>query len=1426
MVDPKIEPIGAHRGWWARLVAPSMRITDQWQRDRSGVLAVILVLFIAGIPVLSLLQHLAAMKDIGWDNPQTPIYIVALLAIVTAYVLNRRGFYLWATAVFIGSLLAGIVAATFVTLAGQMEPYFGRGDAHLLVYLVLPVMLASTLLPGRWWPLVLSAAIASVLAVPLAFPHISWFSVLYGPLLYLLAASAMLVILGALLGSMWRSNYRRAAEREERFRALYEQSPDAIVLVNPDGTIESVNPAGRQLFGYELDEIEGRHVRTFYASPDDRDAIIARVDATGSVVDEPVKAQRKDGTVMDCRVTIWRRSDGAGRHAGYQTIVRDVTERLRSEEEIELKGRLLDLANDAILLIDPGGEIVYANEAAALLTGYSLPELSSMNIRRLNTPEEAEQVPSRIGRMIREGGLDFETTWVAMDGRRIDVEIRSRSLVTRGRTLFLSVARDVTRRHADEAELRLRGELLDAAHDAVLLHDTRGKLIFANESAARMLGYTRDQLLTKNVCELLTPGESAQFGRRTGELFARQAITFESTYLSSDGRALPVEVQSRLVESRGTACVLSIARDIRGRKQAEAALRESEAKYRALFEQSMDAIYIGTPDGVTVDVNQAWLDLFGYTREELGDVVAIDVYADPADRTHFLEAMAKHGVVADEVRFKRKDGTPFDVQRAVIARRDEHGRVVAYQGVMRDITERKKAERLLRESEEHFRAIMSSMQDIVFTLDREQRHTGVYGPWVEESGLTSAFFLGRTADDIFGSEAAQVHREANTRALQGEFVVYDWSAPSQSEVHYYQTSLSPIRDAHGNVQGLVGIGRDITQHKEVQRELELSELRYRTLFERSLDAVCLVAADGTLLEANPAYLTLFGYTADDVGRVNVREHYLIPAERDEYVNMLQRDGAVIDRHTRLVRTDGTVMDCVRSSVAHRDESGRIVTIQTVTRDVSAWVRAQDDLRRSEEKYRALFEQSMDAVAVYAVDGTLLDANPAHLALFGLSAADIGKRGVLSLYVNPSDRDEFLRLLERDGAVVDQEVRLRTVDGREMDCVRTAVARRDAEGRLVAAQTVTRDITEKKRADSVLRESEQRYRMIADDTIDIIWRMDLDMRFTYVNPAVEKVFGFTPEEWVGTSLGDHCSPAEFSRIRAIAAERVQHYLATGQHGEGVLFEATVFDRRRIAVPVEVRAKLILGVDGRPIALHGITRDIRERKAAELEITQSREELRRLAEQLQELAAHLEEAREKERTGIARELHDQLGQALTALSMDLGAVQRATAAGQTVSEDRLQRMKSLLEETVVDVRRLSSDLRPGILDDAGLLAAIEWQLQQFQERSGIRCEFEARSRDCQLDRPRTTALFRVFQELITNVGRHAGATRVRVSFDRVDGDCVLTVEDDGKGITEGQANAPTSLGLIGIRERLRPLGGRIEFMPREPKGTTARVTVPLA
>ena len=1155
------------RGRLSGLISPSPRIADPERRELSHLLSGVLVSLLILLPVVVLSLRYAFMPDMGWRNPQFLVAGATALSLLVCYRLNTRGHYLAASSLAACTLILAIFAGTDATLSGALEPYYSRDSVDLLVYLLLPLLLAATLLPGRMRPLVVVLVFAVALSMPLLHRHVSWFTVLYGPALYLAVASAMLLLLGRLLRASRHSALLRAAEREERYRSLFEQSPDAVFLVAPDGTVEAVNQAGLALFGYERGELEGRHVREIYAVPEERETVVASAERQGNLKDEPLRLRKKDGAVIDCLVSVSPRHDSAGLTAGYQTVVRDVTERVRIEEDLRLKGQLLDLAHDVVMLVDPGGEIVYANKAGAALTGYSTAELVGMNMRRLNTREGAEQVPARISTMLREGGAEFDTVWVRRDGQHVDVEVRSRTVESRGRTLFLSVARDVTRRKADEADLRLRGELLDLSSDAVFLHDLTGKLLYVNEAAATQTGYTREELTGMTLRDLDDPETYARMRIRMTELMNRRALAFEGGHRRKDGAVIPVDVRARMVDWEDRGIVLSVARDITERKRAESALRDSEERYRTLFEQSIDAIFGNRPDGSGMEANQAWLDLFGYTPDDLASMNAADLYACPSDREKFLHALQDTGAVRDEVTLKKKDGTVILCQRVAFARRDSKGQVVAYQGIVRDITAQRMAELHLRESEE----------------------------------------------------------------------------------------------------------------------------KYRALFEQSMDAIYINTPDGASIEANEAWLRLFGYSREELTGVATIDVYEVPSERERFLRRIEETGFVADE-VRYRRKDGTVFDCQRAVVARRDASGRIVAFQGVMRDVTELKRAETELRRSEEKYRSLFEQSMDAVAVYSTDGTLLDANPAHLRLFGLDAGEIGRQGVRALYVNPVDRDEFLRLLERDGVVVDQEVRLRRTDGTEMDCVRSAVARRGADGRLIGVQTVTRDVT-------------------------------------------------------------------------------------------------------------------------------------ARKAEDAELLRSREELKRSAEQLHELTSYLEEAREKERTGIARELHDQLGQALTALTMDLDGVRRAATAGEPVPADRLDRMATLLDATVNDVRRISSDLRPGILDDAGLVAAMEWQLDRFRERSGIGCSLEAHSDDAGLDSARSTALFRVFQELLTNVARHAGATQVHVVYEGDSNVCSLSVSDDGRGITDEQANSTASLGIIGMRERLRPLGGDIRFLRRRPKGTTARVTMPV-
>ena len=197
---------------------------------------------------------------------------------------------------------------------------------------------------------------------------------------------------------------------------------------------------------------------------------------------------------------------------------------------------------------------------------------------------------------------------------------------------------------------------------------------------------------------------------------------------------------------------------------------------------------------------------------------------------------------------------------------------------------------------------------------------------------------------------------------------------------------------------------------------------------------------------------------------------------------------------------------------------------------------------------------------------------------------------------------------------------------------------------------------------------------------------------------------------------------------------------------------------------------------------------------------------------------------ERTNIAREIHDELGQALTILKMDLSLFRKMFSEDQTSILEKTDAMSRLIDKTIQTVQRISTDLRPGLLDDLGLSAAIEWQLGEFQKRTGITCKIIIDPKDVTFDRDRNTALFRIFQETLTNIARHAEATEVSVSLKQKDGQIELKVQDNGRGITEEELTHPKSFGLIGIRERAIIFGGNSIVKGFPGKGTTVTVKIP--
>ncbi|HSN19279.1 MAG TPA: response regulator [Usitatibacter sp.] len=255
-----------------------------------------------------------------------------------------------------------------------------------------------------------------------------------------------------------------------------------------------------------------------------------------------------------------------------------------------------------------------------------------------------------------------------------------------------------------------------------------------------------------------------------------------------------------------------------------------------------------------------------------------------------------------------------------------------------------------------------------------------------------------------------------------------------------------------------------------------------------------------------------------------------------------------------------------------------------------------------------------------------------------------------------------------------------------------------------------------------------------------------------------------------------------------------------------------------IPEVVRSKLSVFV-----GLHDMNRMLNA-ELAERALTEQR--LRTSEENLRALAVHLQSVREEERIHIAREIHDELGQALTGLKYDIGALAKGYGADDPETfGQKTQAISQAIDRIINSVRRISSGLRPEVLDEIGLGAAIEWQAREFQRRTGVRCLVEMPPRFTDPDKERSTALFRIFQELLTNVARHANATRVDVKLEQADDEGLrLTVCDNGRGIRSDELESGRSLGFMGLRERVLAFGGTVDVKGEEGKGTTVSVTIP--
>jgi PAS domain S-box-containing protein len=620
-------------------------------------------------------------------------------------------------------------------------------------------------------------------------------------------------------------------------------------------------------------------------------------------------------------------------------------------------------------------------------------------------------------------------------------------------------------------------------------------------------------------------------------------------------------------------------------------------------------------------------------------------------------------------------------------------------------------------------------------------------------------------------------------------------------------------------EGIVvyAIYRDITERNRVEQRLR----EYEKAVEGLDEMIVVVDRDYRYVVANRAFLKyrglelqqFVGRKIPDVMNPGVFENIAKP-KLDECF-----EGHIVKYEMRYHYPTLGERDLLVSYFPIEGPRG-VDRVACILQDITEAKRAEEALRSSETKLRRLLDSSIVGVVFWDLQGNLLGANDLFLNMIGYSRLDLEQGRLSWKDITPPeyaavDERAIAELLATGNCTPFEKEYVRKDGSRVSVMIGSAML----EGQKDQGSSFIMDITERKRVEEQLRQSEERFRQMAESITEVFWMTNPDKRqILYVSPGYENIWGRSRESVYerATAWIDAIHPDDRDRVEKSAMTQQ----IMGRYDE----------EYRIIRPdgrvrwIRDRAFPIKDKSGRVYRVTGIAEDITERKLAE-------EKLRATTEQLRALSARVQSAREEEATRIAREIHDELGAALTCLRWDLDDINEL--ASETGSQLDLQErrkktvsMMSLIDTTINTVRRIASELRPIGLDDLGLIAAIEMQARQFQERTGISIQCTCALEKVELSRDKSTTAFRIFQEALTNILRHAEATRVNIQIKEEDGEFILTISDNGRGITDDEKSGQRTLGLLGMRERAHLVGGKIDINGLAGKGTVVTVRIPIS
>lgn len=853
------------------------------------------------------------------------------------------------------------------------------------------------------------------------------------------------------------------------------------------------------------------------------------------------------------------------------------------------------------------------------------------------------------------------------------------------------------------------------------------------------------------------------------------------------------------------------------RRKKEEELRKSEERFRLLISNVKDyAIFMIDPNGAVESWNSGAESIKGYKAEEIIGK-HIEVFYTNEDREKdeprfILEMARQHGHFEKEGWRVRKDGSLFWANMVINAMVDEKGKLLGYSKITRDMTERKKQEEQL----EFLSRQLNQSNDAIYVINPARKIKSWNKGAENLYGFTKEEALNKDANTLLQTFITDEQIDA---ALQ-ELADHDyWAGELKRKTKagkeiYIRASSTTIRDERGMITGLVSVNLDITEQKELEQKLkqfnqELEEqVRQKTteltgIFERVTDGFIAIDKEFRYLYINKmAGKMIHRDPSAMIGKKLVDEYpYIVDTKL--YAGFIE---AMASQQSVVITEYYEALDLTLENYIYPSPEGLSIFI----RDITEKKRTERELRTAHN--RLLFHVENAPLGFVEWDSQLQVRSWSKRAeeIFGWTEKELIEKDRNVPEENIVQLTAAIRQLISGAAernVVEQQSY--TKDGRIIWCEWFNSVIKDETGKVVTILSLVQDITERKKTEEDLVLSEQKYKLLFDNNPMPMWIRSLDDTYIIdVNKAACQAYGYSHREFMQLHAEDLRHPDEMESFLKEFGKEMPHAMNRG------VWKHRKKDRN--FVDVEIFAQDIIYNDQKARLI--LAKDVTERLKAEDQLRDSYQEIRRLVSYLQNI-------REEERTSMAREIHDQLGQQLTVMKMDISWLYKKMIDVEKPVRDRVEELKEIMDDTVKLVRRISSDLRPNLLDDMGLLAALEWQLSEIEKRSGFAIELTGLNEEPALPKVSKTNIFRIIQESLTNVSRYAQAKKVMVNLSKQEDQLVLTIADDGIGFDSEKIAEKRTLGLLGMRERTAMMGGVYKITSSPGQGTRVLVSIPL-